>query len=232
MTSPLDSNAVADYLLNNAHFFEEHAEVLTQIRLSSPLGGRTLSLQERQMDVLREKLKLMELRMAELMRIGQENDAITHKFQTWTRALLLARNDVDLPHTLTAGLQQTFGVPHVTLRLWNVAEEYAHTWFAAPVSEDSRLFSSSLTAPFCGSNNDFEAASWLEDAPSIQSVALLPLRLENVPGVDTPGVDAPEAFGLMVLGSPDASRFTSDMATDFLTNIGLTASAALSCLLD
>ncbi|MFC7298526.1 DUF484 family protein [Herminiimonas aquatilis] len=222
MTSPLDSNTVADYLLNHPHFFEEHAEVLAQVKLSSPLGGRTLSLQERQMDVMREKFKIMEMRLAELIRIGQENDQITHKFHAWTRALLLARNDVDLPHTLTTGLQNAFSVPHVTLRLWGVAEEFAHTWFAAPVSADSRLFSNGLTVPFCGSNNDFEAASWLEDAPSIQSLALLPLRLE----------DAPEAFGLLVLGSSDPHRFTSDMATDFLTNIGQTASAALSSLLD
>ena len=108
MTSPLDSNAVADYLLNNPHFFEEHAEVLAQVKLSSPLGGRTLSLQERQMDVMREKFKIMEMRLADLMRIGQENDQITHKFHTWTRSLLLARNDVDLPHTLTTGLQNAF----------------------------------------------------------------------------------------------------------------------------
>ena len=222
MTSPLDSNTVADYLLTNPHFFEEHAEVLAQVKLSSPLGGRTLSLQERQLDVMREKFKIMEMRMADLIRIGQENDQITHKFHTWTRSLLFARNDVDLPHTLSSGLQNAFSVPHVTLRLWGVSEEFAHTWFAAPVSADSRLFSNGLTVPFCGSNNDFEATSWLEDAPSIQSLALLPLRLD----------DAPEAFGLLVLGSSDPHRFTSDMATDFLTNIGQTASAALSSFLD
>ncbi|MES2024552.1 MAG: DUF484 family protein [Pseudomonadota bacterium] len=222
MTAPLDSDTVADYLLDHPHFFEEHAELLSKIKLSSPLGGRTLSLQERQMDVLREKHKLMELRLAELMRIGQQNDEIAHKFHTWTCALLKARNDVDLPHTLTVGLQEAFSVPHVTLRLWGVSEEFAHTWFAASVSADSRLFSNGLTTPFCGSNNDFEAASWLEDAPSIQSVALLPLRLDG----------SAEAFGLLVLGSPDAQRFTSDMATDFLTNIGQTASAALSSMLD
>lgn len=222
MTSQLDSNLVADYLLNNPHFFEEHAEVLAQVKLSSPLGGRTLSLQERQMDVMREKFKIMEMRMAELIRIGHENDQTSQKLQAWTRALLLARNDVDLPHILTAALQNTFSVPHVTLRLWGVAEKFAHTWFAAPVSADSRLFSNGLTVPFCGSNNDFEAASWLEDAPSIQSLALLPLRLD----------DATEAFGLLVLGSSDPHRFTSDMATDFLSNIGQTASAALSSLLD
>ena len=218
----MDSQAVADYLLNHPQFFEEHAEVLAQVRLSSALGARTLSLQERQMDVMREKFKIMELRLAELMRIGQENDQISQKFQTWTRALLVARNDVDLPHTLTSGLQQTFGVPHVTLRLWGVAEEFAHAWFAAPVSDDSRLFASGMTVPFCGANNDFEATTWFEEAPAIQSVALVPLRAE----------DSGKAFGLLVLGSTDAARFTADMATDFLDNIGKTASAALTSLLD
>jgi len=42
---------------------------------------------------------------------------------------------------------------------------------------------------------------------------------------------APEAFGLLVLGSPDPSRFSADMATDFLSRISETASAALACLL-
>lgn len=218
----MDSNAVADYLLNHPQFFEEHAEVLAQVRLSSALGARTLSLQERQMDVMREKFKVMELRLAELMRIGQENDQIAAKFQAWTCDLLVARNDVDLPHTLTSSLQRHFNVPHVTLRLWGVAEDFAHAWFAAPVSEDSRLFADGMTVPFCGANNDFEATTWFEESPDVQSVALIPLRAQ----------DGGKAFGLLVLGSPDAARFSSDMATDFLDNIGKTASAALTSLLD
>jgi uncharacterized protein YigA (DUF484 family) len=218
----MDSNSVAQYLSEHAHFFEEHAELLSRIKLTSPLGGRTLSLQERQMEVLRDKIKGMEMRMADLMRIALENDAITQKFQEWARSLLLARNDVDLAHTLISGLQTTFAVPHATLRVWGVSEPFAHTWFAAPVSDDAKIFSSGLSTPFCGKNMDFEAASWLEDAPSIQSLAMLPLRAH----------DGSEAFGLLVLGSPDPSRFTDEMATDFLTRIGETASAALTCLLD
>ena len=218
----MDSNSVAQYLSEHAHFFEEHAELLSRIKLTSPLGGRTLSLQERQMEVLRDKIKVMEMRMADLMRIALENDAITQKFQDWARSLLLARNDVDLAHTLISGLQTTFAVPHATLRIWGVAEPFAHTWFAAPVSDDAKIFSSSLSTPFCGKNMDFEAASWLEDVPAIESLAMLPLRAEG----------APEAFGLLVLGSPDPGRFTTDMATDFLMRIGETASAALTCLLD
>jgi uncharacterized protein YigA (DUF484 family) len=222
MNSQLDPASVAQYLTDHSHFFEEHAELLSKIKLTSPLAGRAVSLQERQMEVLREKIKSLEMRMADLIRMAQENDAITLKFQAWARSLLLARNDVDLPHILINGLQTTFSVPHATLRIWGAAEEFAHTWFAAPVSVDARLFANGLASPFCGKNNDFEAASWLEEAPAIQSVAMLPLRLNA----------AAEAFGLLVLGSPDQNRFSDDMATDFLMKIGETASAALTCLVE
>jgi uncharacterized protein YigA (DUF484 family) len=220
MTSPLDSSAVAQYLETHPQFFEEQIELLSKIRLPSVLGGRTLSLQERQMDVLREKIKAFELRLAGLMRIGQENDQLADRFQAWTRSLLLARNDIDLPHVLTEGLRTVFGVPHATLRLWGTTEACAHTWYAGDVSADARIFANGLATPFCGANNDFEAAGWLDDATSIASIAILPLRLENG-----------DAFGLLVLGSPEAERFSADMGTDFLTRIGATSSAALHCLL-
>jgi uncharacterized protein YigA (DUF484 family) len=221
MNQPLDSTSVAQYLTDHAHFFEEHAELLAKIKLTSPLAGRAVSLQERQMEVLREKIKSLEMRMAELIRIAQDNNAITQKFQTWAQSLLLARNNADLAPILIDGLQTIFSVPHATLRVWSVADEFSHAWFAAPVSDDARLFANGLTAPFCGKNDDFEPASWLENTPPIQSLAMLPLRVSATR----------EAFGLLVLASPDSTRFSDDMATDFLTKIGETASAALTCLL-
>lgn len=222
MTSQLDSASLAQYLLDHPQFFEEHADLLAKIKFSSALGGRTVSLQERQMEVLREKIKSLELRMAELMRFAQENDAITDKFYAWTRSLLMARNDVDLPHVLADGLRTIFSVPYATVRLWGVSEEFAHTWFAETASDDAHIFAAGLTAPFCGKNNEFEAASWLEDATSVQSIAMISLRRE----------ENDEAFGLLVLGSPDPERFRADMATDFLAKIGGTASAALTYFLN
>lgn len=218
----MDSNAVAQYLSDNPHFFEEHAELLSSVKLTSTLGNRAVSLQERQMEVLRHKYHALEMRLAELLRIAQDNDAITHKFQQWARSLLLARNDVDLPHVLIDGLQSIFDVPYATLRLWGVAENFAHGWFAQGVSDDAKLFANGLSAPFCGKNNDFEVTAWIDEAQAIESIAILPLRRS----------DATEAFGLLVLGAPDPARFTADMATDFLVKIGDTAGAALSCLLD
>jgi uncharacterized protein YigA (DUF484 family) len=221
MTAEIDTISVAAYLARHPEFFEEHAELLAGVRLSSNLGGRTVSLQERQMEVLRDKVKSLELRMAQLFRVGEENDALNTRFQEWTCALLTARNDVDLPHVLVDGLKTIFNVPHATLRLWNVAPDFAHTWYAQEVSEDTRLFANSLQVPFCGPNNDLEAARLLDDARDIASLALLPLRAG----------DEAQAFGLLVLGSPERERFTADMATDFLSRIAHTSAAALTPLL-
>ena len=54
------------------------------------------------------------------------------------------------------------------------------------------------------------------------SLALIPLRRAT----DTP------AFGLLVLGSPDPTRYSADMGTDFLARVGEIASAGLARLLD
>ncbi|MFZ6757196.1 DUF484 family protein [Undibacterium sp. Ji50W] len=218
----MNSNDIATYLIQHPHFFEEHAELLGTIKLTSPVMGRAISLQERQMEVVREKYRGLELRMADLLRIAEENHDISQKFQSWTRALLLARNDVDLPHVLTQGLQDIFNLPHATLRLWNVGIDYAHTWFASTTSDDARLFAKGLTAPYCGKNHDFEAAGWIDAEQPVQSLAMLPLRLTATS----------PTFGLLVLGSPDPARYTKDMATDFLIKIASTSSAALSCLVD
>jgi uncharacterized protein YigA (DUF484 family) len=218
MTAILDSTAVAHYLADNPNFFEEHAGLLGKVKLSSPLTGKAVSLQERQMEVMRDKYKALELRMAELIRVAQDNAAIANKFHAWTETLLRARHDADLPLTLVDGLKQQFAVPQATLRLWNLAPEHAGRWFAEGVSDDARIFANSLLAPYCGSNHDFEAVRWLDDAAAVQSTAILPLR----------GADG--AFGLLILGSPDPERFSASMATDFLIHIGQTASAALASL--
>ncbi len=218
MTATLDSSAVASYLTDNPNFFEEHAGLLGQVRLSSPLTGKAVSLQERQMEVMRDKYKALELRMSELIRLAQDNATIANKFHAWTQGLLKARLPSAMPAALTKGLRDGFAVPQVTLRLWGLDGAHADAWYVAGVSEDARLFASSLLAPYCGSNHDFEAVRWLDDAASVASTVILPLRSDG------------SAFGLLIMGSPDPERFTSTMATDFLIHIGETASAALAAL--
>jgi uncharacterized protein YigA (DUF484 family) len=221
MIAALDSSAVLQYLTDHPHFFEEHASLLGDVKLSSPLTGRAVSLQERQMEVMRDKYKVLELRMAELSRHAKENETIANRFHNWTQALLQVRDDGDMPRVLADSLKASFHVPQATLRMWQTQPEYASEWYSAGVSDDARIFANSLLAPYCGTNNDFEAVRWLDDAGHIQSTVIIPLRQAG----------AKVAFGLLILGSPDAERFTSLMATDFLVHIGTTASTALAPLL-
>ena len=222
MTVTLDSAAIAQYLVDHPQFFEEYAGLLGEVKLSSPLTGRAVSLQERQMEVMRDKYRALELRMAELMRHAEENAAIANRFHGWTRLLLEAgapdEAPAAMPRAVVDGLVQHFVVPQATLRLWNLAPEHAGEWYASGVSDDVRLFANGLRAPYCGPNRDFEAVRWLDDAATIRSTVMLPL---GKPG---------HSFGLLVLGSPDPERFSTAMATDFLVHIGETASAALSPL--
>jgi uncharacterized protein YigA (DUF484 family) len=214
---------IANYLRGNPEFFERQADVLADVRLISPHSRRAVSLQERQAEMLREKIRMLEGRLIEMIRHGSDNLALSDRMLCWARDLFLTHDLDDLPEAIASSIQQRFAVPQVAIRVWDVAPDYADAPFAQDVSEDARLFASSLREPFCGVNSGFEATAWLEQPAQAVSLALLPLRpLES-------GLDGP-AFGMLVLASPDSQRYTSTMGTDFLARIAEVASAALSPL--
>ena len=217
MTASLDARSVALYLKDNPRFFDDHPELLTGLRLTTQLGGRTVSLQERQAEILREKLKVLELKLSHLNRIAKENDAIMAKFHMWVDTLLLSQANDQSPDTLIDAMRDGFGIQSVSLRLWDVADEHANAWFAQKVSEETREFANQLQQPYCGPATGQPGVVWLDDAANMQSAALLSLQ----------NLDTKKSFGLLVLGSNDPQRFSADLATDFLTRIAHTASAAL-----
>lgn len=227
---------IANYLANTPGFFERHAELLGSIQLTSPHGGRAVSLQERQMEMLREKIKGLEGKIIEMIRHGQENVAIADRLHRWTREVLLTAEPAALPGVLTTRLQHEFLIPQAAVRLWGLAAGHDAAPYVAGVSDDARSFAASLTVPYCGLNAGFEAAGWLEDAATVASVAMIPLRRPPSAIAAQAGESGEPAeasattacFGLLVLGSPDPTRYSSDMGIDFLQRIGEIASAALA----
>ena len=219
---PITEDDIAQFLTNTPGFFERHAEVLASVQITSPHGARAVSLQERQAEMLREKIKGLEQRIMEMVRNSTENAAIAHKVHQWTSALLEVKDPFDLPQAVVDGVRTLFDVPQAAVRVWDVAGPYIDADFTQGASEDARAFASSLTMPFCGPNLGFEPAGWLalEPGESAQSLALLPLRSGAIDS-------ATPAFGLLVLGSPDAQRFDATMGTDFLARMAELASAAL-----
>lgn len=214
---------IANYLRGNPAFFERQADVLAEICLISPHSRRTVSLQERQAELLREKIRMLEGRLMEMIRHGGDNLALSDKMLRWARDLFLTQEAVDIPAAIADSIQLQFAVPQVAVRVWGVADEFTDEAFAQGVSEDARLLASSLHEPFCGVNSGFEATNWLPHPSQAVSLALLPLRTLDAG-------NAGPAFGMLVLASPDAQRYTSTMGTDFLARIAEVASAALSPL--
>ena len=222
-TNPITEDDIANYLANTPDFFERHAELLASVHLSSPHSKRAVSLQERQAEMLRDKIKLLEHRLMDMIRHGNENALLSDRLLRWAGSLFLMTETASMPAQIASQIQEQFSVPQVAIKVWGVAQVYASCGFAQGVSEDARLFASSLTEPFCGVNTGFEAVTWLDDPGAGVSIALLPLRAAPAGGL------AP-AFGLLVLSSPDAQRFNSGMGTDFLQHVAEIASSALGRL--
>lgn len=222
MTQAIDSQTVVQYLLEHPDFFEHHADILPELKLSSPVIGKAISLHERQIEVLRSRNKAQELKLSSLVHNARENRQLMDKILDWACRLMQHRHDADMPRVVIDTLKATFNVPDASLRLWNTLPEYAESWFAQPVSETIRQYANDMKIPFCGrvipQNRDI--IEWLANPAGIRSAAIIALN----------GDDASMPVGLLVMGSPDATRFQNAMATDFLALIGKLASATLTDL--
>jgi uncharacterized protein YigA (DUF484 family) len=232
-TTPTSSNGVqgiteadiANYLANTPGFFERHAELLSAVQLSSPHGARAVSLQERQMQMLRERIKGLEARIMDMVRNSQDNAAIADRLQRYTSAILLTADAQALPARMVQMLRHEFQIPQAAIRLWGLGSAPTGSVDAAglpsfllPASDDIRSFAASLTQPYCGVNAGFEAAEWVDEAGAMTSMAMIPLRQGD------------SCFGMLVLASPDPTRYAADMGTEFLSRLGEITSAALSRL--
>ena len=213
---------VARYLAENPDFFDQYSEMLSRISVSNPHGGGAIPLSDRQVLTLREKNKVLEAKLSELIQFGEENDAIGDKMHRLALALLASRELPALCSALYYNLREDFAVPHVALRVWR-GYDTAHRAQTVPefraVSGELIQYATGLAQPYCGPSGNAEAAGWFGEAAShIRSVALMPLKDQ-------------ECFGMLALGSEDVMRFYPEMGTLYLKRLGELAGASLARLL-
>jgi uncharacterized protein YigA (DUF484 family) len=216
MTTTPDAHAVELYLEDHPNFFEDHPDLIASFKLTTALGGRTVSLQERQVEVLREKIRTLELQLVNQSRYAKDNDGIMVKIHEWTLKLLAARSEQPAESVLDT-LIDCFQVPAASLRVWDSSIDLDEKWHEAPDLDAAKTLATQQATPYCGPSTNKPGLEWLSNSAAIKSLALIPLR---VPG-------STESFGLLVLGSPDPARFTADMDTHFLRQIGEIASATV-----
>lgn len=228
----MDPDAVAQYLQHNPKFFEDHADLMAQIFLPHPHGGRAISLPERQMLTLREKNKSLEHAIADMVEAGHSNDALSTKMHRLTLAILRQPKDAPerIVETLTYHLREDFAVPHTAFRVWGVRGDHAALDDGAVVGGKLRELvvgaTSPLKLPYCGPLARFrheelalgeEVAGWFGDAgPHLKSLALM-----SIYGGDGAG-------GLLALASEDEQRFYAGMGTLYLERLAELLSVALA----
>jgi uncharacterized protein len=214
----MNADDLARFLRANPQFFDQNPELLETIHVPHPYGGRAIPLAERQTVALREKVRGLEGRLAELITNGEENDAISEKVHRLAVALVGARDFPALARSLYFHLREDFAVPHVVLRVWgkSVPVDFEE---AQPVSEADRHQASLMGAPQCGPAQGNAFAAWFQDAAEhIRSLALVPLGQTQV-------------FGLLALASEDPKRFYPDMGTLYLRRIGELCAAGVTARL-
>ncbi len=215
----MDANDVADYLKRHPEFFAQYAELLYQIAIPSPHGDKAVSITERQMGVLRDRIRQLEAKLAELIAFGEENDVISAKVHRLGVALLGAGDLPGVMRALYAHLGGDFAVPHVAVRLWGIGDVGGGDAVEhAAVDDAIKALAGGLKHPYCGSAAGQQAVAWLgEAAGHVRSVVQIPLRERNEGA----------CFGLLLLGSEEPRRFYPEMGTLYLQRIGDMAAVAL-----
>ena len=213
----LEIEKIAEYIRANPRFFEQYPDILMNLQVPHPHGGRTVSISERQILALREKAKFLERKLAELIQFGEENDAISGKIHTLACLLIGTRSIDEVIDTLEGQLTENFEVPHVTMRLWpNYKAQSPSRDEFTPTNQELQGFAHAMSVPYCGQHAVYETHRWFgESAPQLKSFAMVPLRHGAT-------------FGLLVMASEDAERFYPEMGTLYVQRIGELASAALA----
>ena len=204
-----EEESVARYLQHNPEFFERHQALLARLRLPHSRGGSTISLVERQIEVMRERHAALEAKLAELVRVARDNDAIAERFHRFARRLLRAPSRQAALDEIEGSLRDDFDAFHSVLLLVGTAPQESSQRFPRSIAPDDpnlksfeSLFASAK--PRCGQVRDSQREFLFgTDANDIGSVALVPLGEKG-------------SLGLLALGSTERDRFHPGMSTEFL----------------
>jgi uncharacterized protein YigA (DUF484 family) len=220
----LNDTSVADYLQTYPDFFERNSALLAKLRLPHVReGGSTISLVERQVEVLRERNQSLDRKLKELVDVARSNDALADRIHRLSQRLIRAKTLLETINAIETSLREDFDAMHSVLVLFledaKPLEADAGRFLrgASVVDEEIKMFDSLMTAgkPRCGQVRDVQRDYLFgKDSVEIGSVALTPLGVKG-------------ALGVLAIGASDAERFHPAMSTEFLSRIGELVTYAL-----
>ena len=219
----LDDSAVVAYLRAHPDFFEQHESLVEELKLPHLRSdGHTVSLVERQVEVLRERAREPDVKFRELIDIGHANVGIAEKMHRLSLGLIHARDPLTRFGVIERSLRDDFAAGTFVILLHDAPRVHAigavrGLRHVDKSDENLRAFESLYHSgkPRCGQLRD-AAKNFLFPAAGneIGSIALVALG-------------AGGEQGLLAIGSPDLDRFNPTMGTEYLARIGEMIAMAL-----
>ena len=172
--------------------------------------------------------RILKARLAKLTSEVVRNDSILQKSQERELELLRAGSLADLLKILVQDLKSSYQLEAVVLALCDPQHEIRHLLCGDPIVEEHRReiqfvdrlqmlppHAAGLERPWLGRYREEEHAVLFPGVKGLRSVALIPVRHNEA------------IEGVLMFGSADAARFGEDLATDFLTHLGLVSAVCV-----
>jgi uncharacterized protein len=211
---PFSEAELADYLKSHPDFFERHQAVLLGLELPHATAGRTVSLVERQVAMLRQRNTELERQLGDLVAVARFNNALVEKMHRLTTELIARQGLGARLEALEASLREDFAADRAVIVLFAAGGPGGpgDGFVKRFDREDAALapFSSFLRAakPRCGPLRERQRAALLGDADGdIASAAMVPLGSGG-------------RHGFIVIGSRDPDHFNPGKRMDFLGRLG------------
>lgn len=205
----INAEQVSSFLQSNPGFFEQHEELLADIRLPHP-AGEAVSLIERQVSVLRERNHQMHLRFEELIEAARENDTLFEKTKKLILNIVAAGNLDDLSKAVQVALKEEFRADVSALTLFSPAQEEKPALArVVPLQEAQQSIKGILSSDraVCGALRPQEMSFLFpEQAKPVGSAAVAPLG-------------SGEVLGVLAVGSYDPNHYRASTGTLFLTYV-------------
>jgi uncharacterized protein len=211
-SNTITEDMVSNYLKDNTDYFNEHPEVLAELKIPHE-SGSAVSLVERQVTVLREQNEQSKKRLHELIEIARQNEELARRMHKLALTLMDADDPKDIFNTLYENLKKNFRADRVVVRLFanpSFVDSFATDEFAGKEVTEQSLFRSIIEKrlPLSGRmKRQQQVFLFGDDGDQISSSVMLPLHGEGWGGI-------------LSIGSFDAERFQPGMGVELLANLG------------
>lgn len=209
----LTSEQVAEYLRINPEFFENNLDLLSEIIIPHVSGEGTISLIERQVQLLRDQVVAIKDQLNTFAVLAGENEDLWVRFKDLALMLLNHADRQLLKSDIESWLKKQFNLSGVMINLDEPGVSLDK--YRADVAIKHVFVKEQI---YCSSNLSKELLTTLfgKDAEKVNSCALIPLK--------KPGHDK---TALLALGSENTERFTSSQSTAYLGCLSQLISQAL-----